>query len=295
MSVKHSIVYSTLFILLFSAFSVEKSDFVPKQENQLPQSQNKYVYAEGFTVGSRFSVVDAGPNYYRKPVQNGSFEYYLLSLPLKPANYKTHFATGEEKTFDVQIGVLDIPMINPDYHQSTGYIIQLRAEYLYNSKLYGRIHFNFFNGFLCSYSKWAAGFRVNSTNSGWEHQTEMDYGRATFKKYLDVVLKNTGASSLAREMIKVNFSDVKAGDVLIQSGHPGHAVLILDALYNDKDRTVKLMLAQGFNPAQEMEILKNYEDEESPWFTVSLDATDETMIRTPQWTFYAKDLRRFGI
>ena len=157
---------------------------------------SKYINPEGFTVGARFDITKAGANYYRKSVVNGTFEYYLLNLPLKPASYKTHFANGEEKSFDVQLGVLDLPMIPEGCHQSSGYIIRLRAEYLYNSKLYGRIHFNFINGFVCSYAKWAAGFRVNNANNGWEHSAELDYSRETFKKYLDKVLKNTTVSSL---------------------------------------------------------------------------------------------------
>ncbi len=264
------------------------------RDNNTNTKENKYINIEGFTVGARFSPCDAGVNYYRKSVTNGTFEYYLLNLPLKPATYQTHYANGEVKNFDVQIGVLDLPTIKEEYQQSSGYIIKLRAEYLYNSKLYGRIHFNFINGFVCSYAKWAAGFRINSTNSGWEHTDELDYSRETFQKYLDKVLKNTSNSTLVREMIKVTLADVKPGDVLIQSGHPGHSVIILDVLHNDVEHTVKLMLAQGFSPAQEMEILKNFEDDESPWFVVPLDSSDDTMIRTPQWTFYVKDLRRFG-
>lgn len=257
------------------------------------QKSNKYINPEGFTVSSRFNVFEAGTNYYRKPVSNGTFEYYLLSLPLKPATAKTHFASGEEKSFDVQIGVLDIPMVPAGYPQASGYLIRLRAEYLYNSKLYGRIHFNFINGFVCPYAKWAAGFRINTTLNGWVHSEDLDYGRNTFSSYLNEVLKHSSASSLSREMLKINIRDVRPGDVFIQTGHPGHAVMILDVLYNDVDQTVKLMLAQGFDPAQEMEILKNYEDDESPWFVVPLNSDDNVMVRTPQWTFYVKDLRRF--
>ncbi|MCQ2959088.1 MAG: DUF4846 domain-containing protein [Bacteroidales bacterium] len=256
------------------------------------EKYSKYVVPEAFSVASRYP--NKVGSFYRRQSSNGTFEYYVQNLPLKPANYKTHFSNGEEKVFDVQIGVLDLPQIKERYQQSSGYIIQIRSDYLYNSRLYGRIHYNFINGFVCSYAKWAAGFRVNSSNNGWEHFEEQDYSRATYKKYMDVILQNTNCSTLAREMSKIKLADVKPGDVFIQNGHPGHAVLIVDVLYSEEEKAVKLVLAQGFSPAQDMEILKNFEDDECPWFTISVDSEDDTMIRTPQWTFYVKDLRRFA-
>ena len=257
------------------------------------ENENKYVHPEGTIVATRFYIGDAGKNFYRKPVSGGSFESFLLNLPVKPVGYMTHFYDGEEKSFDVQIGVLDVSVGEGDFMKSAGVLVKLRAEYLFASKLYGRIHFNLVNGFVCSYSRWAAGFRLNDSYNSWVLAGEQDYGQQTFEEYLNSTYKYVTTSSIAKEMTKVELKDVKGGDVLIQSSHPGHAVIILDALFNEVDGVVKLMLAQGFSPTQEIEILKNYEDGESPWFSVPLDATDDTMIRTPQWTFYVKDLKRF--
>ncbi len=252
----------------------------------------KFIAYEGMTVGTRFPIKLAGENYYRQSVTASSFEYYLLNLPLKPFGYKTHCYDGKEKTFDVQIGVIDMDDYSSS-QRSAQAVMRLRAEYLFEAQLYGRIHFNFMNGFRCDYSRWAAGFRVNDSNNGWIQSENQDFSYKTFKKYIEFVFNNVTTSSLARELQKVAVQDIKAGDVFIQGGAPGHAVIILDVLHNDVNNTVKIMLAQSYSTAQQIEILKNFEDDESPWFTIPLDCNENFMIRTPEWTFYIKDLKRF--
>ncbi len=258
---------------------------------ELSEQSLKYINQYGTTISSRFSTTAAGENYYRKQALNGSFEHYLLNLPLKSVGAKTHLATGLEKKFNVQIGVVDLKRIT-DKQQSAQIIMRLRAEYLYSSRLYGRIHFNFTNGFVFSYAKWAAGFRINDTKNGWIQSTEQDYSKTTFKNYLDVLYTNTTLASLSREMTKIPITDIKAGDVFIQNGQPGHAVIVIDVLRNDEDKMLKIMLAQGNTPAQELEILRNDIDG-SPWFTLSYDSSESTKIMTPEWTFYVKDLKCF--
>ena len=267
--------------------------YLVAQTNDSQSKELKYLNPEGMTVGSRYAIEKAGEGYHRKNAAYGSFEYYILNLPMKPVGYKTHLHNGEEKSFDVQIGVLDLKISGKNSTCSAEGAIKIRAEYLFSANLYGRIHFNFNNGFNCSYAKWAAGFRVNDTKNGWIHSNEQDYSRKNFLDYLDVVFQNTTIPSLAREMSKVELYDVKAGDLLIQSGYPNHAAIVLDVLYNDKNNTIKIMLAQGFSPAQEIEVLKNYQDDCSPWFTIPLDSNENTEILTPQWTFYVKDFKRF--
>ncbi len=50
------------------------------------------------------------------------------------------------------------------------------------------------------------------------------------------------------------------------------------------------LLAQSFMPAQEIHVLKNAVDpDKSPWVSAWFGAT----LVTPEWTFNAKDLKRF--
>lgn len=259
---------------------------------EINEQSLKYINQYGYTVSSRFDVATAGEHYYRKQVTNGSFEHYLLNLPLKSVGAKTHLYNGTEKKFNVQISVVDLKKIT-EQQTSAEILMRLRAEYLYSSKLYSRIHFNFTNGFIFSYSRWAAGFRVNDTKNGWIQTAEQDYSKQTFKNYLDILYANATIVSLAREMTKVPINEIKIGDVFIQNGQPGHAVIVMDVLHNDEEKMLKIMLAQGNTPAQELEILRNDIDG-SPWFIVPYDSQDNTKIMTPEWTFYIKDLKRFS-
>lgn len=258
---------------------------------ELSEQSLKYINQYGTTISSRFSTTAVGENYYRTQPLNGSFEHYLLNLPLKSFGAKTHLYNGSEKKFNVQIGVVDIKKITEE-QKSAQIIMRLRAEYLYSSRLYGRLHFNFTNGFVFSYAKWVAGFRLNGTKNGWVQSAEQDYSKTTFKYYLEVLYANATIASLSREMVKVPIADIKIGDVFIQNGQPGHAVIVMDVLHNDEDKMLKIMLAQGNSPAQELEILRNDIDG-SPWFTLSYDSNDNVKIMTPEWTFYVKDLKRF--
>jgi len=50
------------------------------------------------------------------------------------------------------------------------------------------------------------------------------------------------------------------------------------------------MIAQSYMPAQDIHILKNFNDSNSsPWYSVDFG---DSLI-TPQWDFYATDLKRF--
>ena len=90
-------------------------------------------------------------------------------------------------------------------------------------------------------------------------------------------------------MKSIKFEEMKIGDVLIQGGHPGHAVMVMDMAENNSGEKIYL-LAQSYMPAQEFHILKNpYQPEISPWYQLgsSID------IITPEWSFSPNDLKRF--
>jgi hypothetical protein len=79
---------------------------------------------------------------------------------------------------------------------------------------------------------------------------------------------------------------MQIGDVFIQGGSPGHAVIIVDMAKNSKGEKI-FILAQSYMPAQETQILKNPNDtNSSPWYTLPTST-----LETPEWDFNATDLK----
>jgi hypothetical protein len=84
-----------------------------------------------------------------------------------------------------------------------------------------------------------------------------------------------------------SIKNISIGDVFIIGGSPGHAVIVVDVATNKNGKKV-FLLAQSYMPAQETQILKNFNDASlSPWY--SADITDK--LRTPEWTFDVKQLK----
>ena len=80
-------------------------------------------------------------------------------------------------------------------------------------------------------SKWIEGFRpkVNGNKVEWIKKVLKDSSYKNFRAYLDKVFTYAGSYSLNREMEKVeDVSRVQIGDVFIQGGFPGHAVIVID-------------------------------------------------------------------
>lgn len=98
-----------------------------------------------------------------------------------------------------------------------------------------------------------------------------------------------GTASLAKELDKVGIEDAQIGDVLIQGGHPGHAVIIVDQVVDTLSGDARFLLAQSYMPAQDLQILLNPTDSEiSPWYELKAGE-----IVTPEWLFSSNDLMRF--
>ena len=112
-----------------------------------------------------------------------------------------------------------------------------------------------------------------------------------FREYLDVVFMYAGSSSLSKELHAVpNIHEMRSGDVFIQGGFPGHAVMAVDTATSDATGKKRFLLAQSYMPAQDIHILRNPNSSRlSPWY--DMDFGDK--LRTPEWTFRKGDLRRF--
>ena len=124
----------------------------------------------------------------------------------------------------------------------------------------------------------------------WEQTAAPDAGYASFRRYLDIVFSYAGTLSLARELDKVvDPRRVEAGDVFIQGGSPGHAVMVVDVAEDASGRRA-VLLAQSYMPAQDIHVLRNPASPGNPWYVIEGDGP----LTTPEWDFPAGSLRRFS-
>lgn len=258
--------------------------------NFLPAQKSDFINPEGKLINTRFILPDG---YQRIQYNEGTFEYYLQHLPLKDHGSVVSYYNGEKKNKkNVYLAVIDMEIGSKNLQQCADAIIRLRSEFLYSKKKYNNIHFNYTNGFRVDYTRWMKGDRIKVTGNKceWIHTSNYDNSYSTFRKYLDNIFMYAGTLSLSAEMKKINYQDLKPGDVLIQGGSPGHAVIVVDMAIHSKSGKKIYMLAQSYMPAQEIQILCNPENSNTPWYELN---NNEENIFTPEWTFTKNDAKRF--
>jgi len=230
--------------------------------------------------------------YERIEAEAGSFAAWLRQLPLLPGRPEVHLHDGGRKgRQDVHEAVVDIDVGTRDLQQCADAVMRLRAEYLFSAGRFDEISFDFTSGDEARYARYRDGWRVSvSGNSvSWNQTTSRDTGHATFRRYLDMVFTYAGTASLEKELISVSSpAKVQPGDVFIQGGFPGHAVIVLDVARSETGRTV-FLLAQSYMPAQQIHVLRNPRSELGPWYPAEFG---EDLV-TPEWRFDAVDLARF--
>jgi hypothetical protein len=252
----------------------------------------------GMTVEARFRP-PAG--FLRQAAPGDSFALYLQRLPLKPHGALVKLFDGRVKdntgvyaaVVDLSIGPVEAGRYGRrDLHQCADAVIRLRAEYLFAQGRYSDIRFRFTSGFLAEYSRWRRGERITLSGDAvsWRWAAAPSYSRAGFWEYLETVFAYAGTASLARELEGVPGDNPEIGDVFIQGGHPGHAVIVVDKAVNGGNGRRVFLLAQSYMPAQELQVLVNPIDSRlSPWYASGFG----NILVTPEWTFKAGDLKRF--
>jgi hypothetical protein len=261
-----------------------------QKEVDTNRSSQKLFDPQGNTLKTRIRTPSG---FQRTEVPDTSFKAHLRNLPLKPHGSKVKYYDGRVKSnAGVYIAVIDKEIGNKDLHQCADAVIRLRAEYLWKRERYDQIHFNFTNGFRVDYTEWMKGKRVKveSNNAYWIHPADASNTYSDFWNYLETIFTYAGSLSLEKELTPVKPEKLQIGDVFIQGGSPGHAVIIADMAVHPQTKEKRFLLAQSYMPAQEIQILQNPNNEAgNPWYPV--DFGDE--LHTPEWTFNASDLKRF--
>ena len=224
----------------------------------------------GKTVLERF---DPPIGYDRVMLSSDTFGQYLRTLSLKPEGAKAKLYNGKSKpNDDVYVSVVDLPISPKDLQSSSDAIIRLKAEYLFAQKKYDQIVFH-----------------VGEEPIRFADFAQGDFNREKFNQYLDHTMEKVSTPSFCEDLKKVKLSDLQVGDVFVQNSNPnGHAVIVVDLVKNSKGQKL-FLLAQSFQPAQEIQIIANpTRDDISPWYELK-----EGELLTPEWRFMTSDLMRF--
>jgi len=282
--------YLLIINLFFIVTSCKQDKKVSVNLPFFKNKQNLTINKNGSTIKTRF---DTPKGFERIATKPNTFAYYLQNFKLKPINTKVHFYNGELKyNQKIHASILDISVGNRDLQQCADATMRLRAEFLYAQKRYDEIHFNFTNGFNVAYYKWRKGFRlkVKGNKVSWYKTDKKSTSYKSFLNYMQWIFMYAGTLSLDKELKSVTIENMQIGDIFIQGGSPGHAIIIVDMAKNNSGDKI-FMLAQSYMPAQDIHILKNLNNAIiSPWYK----AKNLEVLNSPEWQFTKKDLKRFN-
>ncbi|MCP4655536.1 MAG: DUF4846 domain-containing protein [bacterium] len=249
-------------------------------------------HAEADAIRALEQRFEPPSGFQRVAVGSESFGAWLRRLPVRPGRPRVQLYNGLPK-FNQRAhhAVIAIDVGDRDLQQCADAVIRLRAEYLRARDCEEAIAFRFTSGDPARWTDWRLGSRprVRGNQVSWHRTGAVDGGYASFRKYLEVVFTYAGSASLEQELRKVDDpSRIRIGDVFIQGGFPGHAVLVVDLVENARGERL-FLLAQSYMPAQEVHVLRHPGGRYDPWYEVR----SEGELETPEWEFRYGDLKRF--
>jgi hypothetical protein len=286
-------VLMTLFVLAsctdHSSTSYQPAATVPQTE-AVPY---RYQWLSGGIDPAHMLVnrVPAPAGFRRIHVDRPGFGHWLRHVPLKPGKPEVNLYNGKRKARqNVHHAVIDIDVGDKDLQQCADAVMRLRAEYLYETRQFDALHFNFTSGDVCAWNKWREGYRptVSGNSVRWSKSASPSDSYANFRAYMEMVFNYAGTYSLRQELDPRDVVGIMPGDVFIEGGFPGHAVIVLDVAENEAGERL-FLLAQSYMPAQDIHVLLALGQKFNPWYTIDFGET----LRTPEWTFQRSDLRKF--
>ncbi len=207
-------------------------------------------------------------------VPTDAFGTWLGGLPVEPADRPVRTHDGRVVRHPAR--VVPLPMVRGDLQQCADSALRLRAEY---QRQHGQpVSFHATSGDEMAWATWAAGQRpvVQGNSLSW-----VPGGDRSWEGYLRALFTYAGTASLAvHDTLQVNRP--RAGDVLVEGGFPGHAVVLLDVV--ERDGELRVLIGEGFMPAQDFHVELGPLDGWWAW---------DDGIDLPHWPLEQEHLRRW--
>ena len=223
-----------------------------------------FVNPSGKTLAKRILTPKG---YKRIKAKKGSFEAFLRNYKLKPDGSPVLLYDGREKwNQSAHIAVFKLPIENEDLQQCADSIMRV-------------------------YGEWRRGYSISVSGNqiAWVSSSKNDSSYDSFKRFMRIVFAYSGTLNMDYSSKKIKLSEARVGDIFVKGGSPGHVVMIADVCKNSKGKKAYL-LAQGYLPAQEFQLLKNPLHEDDPWY---YEEEIKYPLRTPEYSFDKGSLRRY--
>ena len=219
------------------------------------------------------------PKGYERVNDGTGFDEYLRDLPLASEDVQVRRITGElaDTLNPYCYRVVNLPLMH-HYEQCADVCMRLRAEYLFRTRQFWKIHFD--------------DTQFNTMRYYWGGL------RRGFVSYMINVFNRANTESMVHEMPQRRLSDMQPGDVFVycakdrEDKEYGHAIMVADVARNPVTGRKIFLLLQGSTPACSIHILKNRNDSVlSPWFELDENASTLDLGIA---TYQANELRHFS-
>ncbi|MBW1877683.1 MAG: hypothetical protein JRJ84_04900 [Deltaproteobacteria bacterium] len=201
------------------------------------------------------------------------FGAWLGTLELAPADEPVRTHNGAVVAHHAR--VVRLPLVPGDLQQCADSAIRLRAEWL---RIQGdEVSFHATSGDPMPWSRWEGGERPYESDNRlhWRPGT-----KGGWEAYLAAVFTWAGTRSLVLDTVEADTP--RPGDLLVDPGSPGHAVVLLDVA--ERDDELLLLVGEGFMPAQSFHVELGPVDGWWLW---------DDGLALPHWSFEASQLRRW--
>jgi len=232
----------------------------------------------------------------RVDASKGSYAAYLRGLPLRTDRAEVRLYTGREVRMP-SAGIIPLDLGKRDVHQCADSVIRLHAEWLWTSGKAMDASYHYTSGDVAKWADWRRGrpLRVKGREVVHVDARKAPNTHKAFRRYLTSVFMYASTRSLHRDATRVTEpASLAAGDFLLQSGAPGHVVMLLDVATHPDGRRVAL-IGQGFLPAREFHVIEGSRSTtvDGVWFVLPQDEGD--VVATPTWApFTMKQAWRFS-
>ena len=175
--------------------------------------------------------------------------------------------------------VVQLPHVEGDLQQCADAILRLRAEWLREEGRPVSIYAT--SGDPIPWSRYQTGERprVEGRHLAWTG----GHGPATWDAYLSAAFNWAGTISLKAHETRA-VTEPQPGDILVEAGSPGHAVLLMDVA-READGTTWVLMGESYMPAQDFHVELGPKD---GWWPL-----DEAGLPLPHWPLERAGLRRW--